>query len=70
MQNLLDMGDHTGSGIWLSQLFDVGDDDCEIHFHWGRFLRTVRRDIRALAANRCYDMLERREEPVNMLDHD
>jgi len=65
------MGDNTKSGIWLSQLFDVGDEhDCEIDFDWGCYLRRVRGDIRELAVNRCYEILEGREERVNMLDHD
>ena len=65
------MGDNTKSGIWLSQLFDVGNEhDCEIDFDGGCYLGGVRDDIRRLAVNRCYEMLRGRKERVNMLNHD
>ena len=64
------MGDNTKSGIKLSQFFDVGEHDREIHFDWGYYLGTVTEDIWELAVGRCYRMLVEREEWVNMLDRD
>jgi len=65
------MGDNTKSGIWLSRLFDVGDEhDCEIHLDWGGCLIEIRDDIWELAVNRCYGMMKGREGRVIMLDHD
>ena len=64
------MGNNTGSGIRLRQLFDVGEHDCEIHFDWAGFLDALKDDIRVLAVNRCHRMLLWREGQADMLDRD
>ncbi|KAG0641804.1 hypothetical protein HOY80DRAFT_1038341 [Tuber brumale] len=65
------MRDSPNSGLWLSQLIDVGDlNDDKICFDWNDFLDAIESCIRQTAVNRCVRSIRDAGGWTNLFDRD
>jgi len=66
------MRDNSNSGLWLSDLIELGDDvdDEEICFDWNDFLDAMEGCIRRTAVNRCIRSIRGVGGRANLLDRD
>jgi len=65
------MKNNPDSGLWLSELIDIGPEhDEEIQFDWDCFLCEMEGHIRETAENRCCIMLNNAGKRAGELDSD
>ena len=54
------MKKNTNSGLFLSELMDIGEqDDEEICFRWDEYLHTLHESIKEMAVDSCHDALRK-----------
>jgi len=61
------MPNNPESGLWLSELFVIGDiEDEEVEFDWEAYFVRLKDSIRQLAVNRCWAALRDKEGCDNL----